>query len=118
MNGMLTHTLTQLAYQSPVLLVLFVGLILSVAFWDRCPVPCALTLVGTGLLLLVSVAQTIFTQYLFHASWGQERLASMLTAVGLVCTLIYTVGMALCLAAVFVGRSGPCESERAPLTGG
>ncbi len=93
---------TNLAHQSPLLLVYFVGLILAVIFWQRCPGPCALTLAGTGLLLLVAVVHTVLIQILLH----MRAEHWIFTGVGLVSSLLSAVGMALCLAAVFVGRGG------------
>jgi len=109
MNDILLPFLTQLAGQSPVLLMYLVGMVLAVVFWRRYPRPCAFTVSAMGLLLLTSVGQTFATLYFIAyrgISLGQESggLAWMLMASTLVGTLLRALAFGLLLAAIFVGR--------------
>ena len=108
MNNVFFPSLMQLVGQSPVLLAYLVGLILALVFWRRCPGPCLLTLIATGLLLVVAVAQTFLTQYLFQMraemGWEDVKVGWMVSAVGLTSNLLRAVAVSLLLTAVILGR--------------
>ena len=116
MSEMIVPSLTQLAWQSPVLLVYLVGMILALACWRRYPGPCSLVLIATALLLFLTVLQTFLTQYLFHVrtdwGWDNQKLSWILSAIGLACSFLRALGLSLLLAAVFLGRRGAKVEER------
>ena len=92
----------------PMLLVYLLGMFLALAFWRRCPVPCALTLGATGLMFVVSVGQTVLYSYLLNSDGGSTIApggrTSMMGVIGLCTTILHALGFCLLLAAVFHGR--------------
>lgn len=111
MNPWLNPVLMQLAHQTPGLIVYLAGIVLAAVLWRRSPVPCLLTLLACGLLLAVNLVQTISTQWLIvqhsEGAWEVSRLSAVMTAVSFIGTFFRAVGVALLLAAVFVGRRAP-----------
>jgi hypothetical protein len=109
MSEILIPSLSQLAMQTPLYLVYLAGLVFSLVFWRRCPIPCLLALLACILLLIVGVTQTFVTQYLFFArhdlDWEFQRFGWMLSAIGIVGSFLRALGLGLLLAAVFLGRS-------------
>lgn len=118
MHEIIIPSLTQLVWQSPVLLVYLVGIILALVFWRRHSGPCLLVLVAAFLLLFVAVTQTIATHSLIRAreelGWGHGELAWMLSAIGLVGSVLRALGTGLFVAAVFVGRRSAWPVEPSP----
>jgi hypothetical protein len=98
----------QLAYQVPVLLVYLIGFVLALLFFGRQPTAALLTLIGTGLLVLVTVAvvvvQAFLVQQRMEENWSVERFARLMSTVGLAGSIGRAIGLALVVAAVFVGR--------------
>jgi hypothetical protein len=92
----------------PMLLVYLLGMFFALAFWRRCPVPCALTLGATGLLFVVSVGHSLLFSYLMNPEGGstiaQSSRTSMIGVIGLCTTILHALGFCLLLAAVFHGR--------------
>jgi hypothetical protein len=115
MSDMIVPSLMLSLGQSPVLLVYLVGMILALVFWRRYPGPSLLTLIATVLLLSLTVTQIFVTQYLFYMradkGWGHEKLAWLLSAVGLTSSILRAAGLGLLLAAVFLGRRGAQRAE-------
>jgi hypothetical protein len=108
MDDAVTMFFKQLAHGAPVLLVYVVGLILALVFWRRCPLPCALALIGTGLLLVATLAQMLVFVYLVRGQlsrgWSQVQFSWMLSANAFAGGFFRAVGFGLVLAAVFVRR--------------
>lgn len=108
MEKIISLSLSQLAYQAPLLLIYLVGMVLGLMFWRRYPGPSMLTLISTGILLSVSVIQIVATQYLFQAhiemGWETKRFSWMVSAIGLTGSLLRALAIGLLLAAVFLGR--------------
>ena len=119
MNEIVIPALRQLLMQSPILLVYLAGMMFALAVWRRYPVPCVFVLIATTVLLVVSVAQTFLTQYLIHArverGWEPAQLSWVLSASGLVGSVLRAIGLGLLLAAVFVGRGEKSGHDPASL---
>jgi hypothetical protein len=98
----------QLAYSLPQLLVYLVGLILAIIFFRKYSTAALLVLCGSIVLLVTSLGQTFIQFYLFRArvesGWSAAGYAQMLLIVSMVANIIRALGLALWLAAVFVGR--------------
>jgi hypothetical protein len=108
MDNLIIPFLTHLAGQAPVLLVYLVAMILALVCWRRCPGPCALTLVATGLLLVTTLVQSFLFPYLSRArielGWSNEQYGWVLSANALVGSMIRAAAFSLLLTAVFIGR--------------
>jgi len=101
--------------QAPVLIVCVIGLILARVFWTRYPRPCAYSLIACLLLLLPRLAEILNIEWYFFlfiqsASPGGLSSQPYLSIVWFASSLVHAVGLALLLAAVFIGRS----SDRTP----
>jgi hypothetical protein len=108
MNHNIMPYLTQLMSAAPLLLVYFVGLILALVFWRRCPTPSLLVVIASVLLLLVTVTHICVYQYLVRSraelGWTQGTLGWALTIVSLTGSCLRAAGMGLLLTAVFLQR--------------
>jgi hypothetical protein len=108
MSDVVVPSLTQLAWQAPVLLVYLAGMILALVFWRRFPVPCLLMLIATVLLLVATLAERFIFNYIFSSKdvwgWDHENLAVILSAVGLTGNFLHAIGLGLLLTAGLVGR--------------
>ena len=115
MSDIITQFLMQLLGQTPMLLVYLIGMGTAFVFWRRCPSTAVLVLLGSGLLLLISVEGTFAFQYIIQSrhdwGWRDEKMGTVLTALGLVNSVIGALAFALLLAAAFVGRRGQSGSD-------
>lgn len=115
MSDIITQFLMQLLGQTPMLLVYLFGMVIALVFWRRCPSTAVLVLLGSGLLLLASVAGTFAFQYIIQSwhdwGWRSEKMGTVLTTLGLVNSLMGALGFALLLAAAFVGRRGQAGGD-------
>ena len=107
MGDIFIASLTQLLWQTPLIIFYFVGIILSLVFRQRCPKACSLTLSASVLMLVVTVGHTILILFLFNAirldAWGGPT--QVLAVVGLAANFLQATGLSLLLAAVFVRPS-------------
>jgi len=115
MSDIITSFLIQLLGQSPMLLAYLIGMVIALVFWRRCPSTAVLVLLGSGLLLLISVEGTFAFQYIIQSrhdwGWRDEKMVTVLTTLGLVNSVIGALGFALLLAAAFVGRRGQAGGD-------
>jgi hypothetical protein len=99
----------QLLYQSPSLLIYLTGIILGFFFLRRCSTPALLCLFGCGLLLLMTVGSSVIQARLIQKQFDERgsmgQYADAMTTIAIVRAAVYTVGMGLIVAAVFVGRT-------------
>ncbi len=100
------YLVQQLAIQLPVFLVYLAGAILGLALLDRARLPAILCATGCALMLLASLAVTSIQFVLLQriGVGSMAQYAMMSSAVGFVGMLARTVGTALVVAAVFIGR--------------
>jgi hypothetical protein len=100
----------QLPYIAPMVVVYAVGVVLSLVYLRRCPLPATLALIGSALLLVTTIGVPLLQGFALEGggrrgSFG--RPDQLLQVIGLGGTLLRTAGYALLLAAVFTGRRGP-----------
>jgi len=104
----LKFLLEQLAYQSPTLLVYLAGVLLATIFMSKYPAASILTLLGFGLLLVTAIAGTGLQSYTLQqrtsGSMPAAQFAQVSMALGICTSVLRAAGLALVLAAVFVGR--------------
>jgi len=108
MDNLITTFLTQLAAQTPLLIVCMAGLITALTHWQRCPRPAMLTLVGMAIFLVTIVARSFLTIYLFQLrrdhDWSITQYGWITSISTLVLIVIQAAALGLVLAAVFTGR--------------
>ena len=105
MNGNWDFWLMQSLSHGPPLLVCLIGFVLAIMFIDRNPGVSILTMLGTGLLIGVTIGNLLYIRCLMseeHRNFFISGLWS--TLIGISFTFARTLGMALILTAVFVGR--------------
>ncbi len=112
-NSIVPYMITQLGYQVPALLVYMFAFVLSLVFMRRALLPSILTLLGIAVLVLATFVGTVIQAYLI-----QNNNYKWLTAVGIGGSCFHAIGLALLVAAIFVGRRkamvGPFDSRNAP----
>jgi hypothetical protein len=124
MGGILISFLGHLAGLTPVLLAYFIGMMLALVFWRRCPRCSLLVLLATVLLLATTLVQPFLVFYLTQGSgdfgWNVEKLGLMLGAIGISANGIRAAAFGLILAAVFIGRKGeqPSRADTTALSTG
>ena len=100
---------TQLVQQAPLLLAYMTAIVLAAIYWQRCPTPAMLTLAAAGLLLFVSIGQTVATYLVIQARNGlagrADQVGSILSAMGFGGSILRTIAFGLLVTAVFHGRS-------------
>jgi hypothetical protein len=109
--------LMNLAYQAPQILVYLVGFVLGLMYLRRTGAPATLCLVGCGLSLAAVVigaaAQALILQRRVEEGLSNERVASLLSTVGIAGSVVRALGLGLIVVAVFLGR----RSVARPITG-
>jgi len=105
---MMTYLLQQIAYVGPVLFVYLVGMILSIVFIRKHPMAAILALAATIILFGAGLGITMAQGYLFQlrveSGWSIQQYSRMTAIVSVIGTALRTLGSALLVAAVFVGR--------------
>ena len=107
--------LTQLLGQAPILLAYLAGVILALVFWRRCPGPAKLTFIAMLLLLITSLVHSFLFSYFLQVrvelGWSHEQVGLIMSAIGLLASLIRVTALALLLTAVFIGRKVARDSR-------
>jgi hypothetical protein len=104
----LAHLRLQLYYQLPMLLVAVVALVLAVALWRRAPQACLCVALGGAILLFTGVIFPVVQATLLESiEAGRERgdAVKLMNQMGLVATWVRAGGVAIIVAAAFVGRA-------------
>lgn len=108
MNSAASFLWQQIGYFAPVILVYLAGLVMAIIFFTKYPTSSLLILCGSVVLLFTTIGQVFIQFYLFRArvdsGWSAAGYAQMLSIVSLVANVLRALGLALWLAAVFVGR--------------
>ena len=108
MDGWGSVLAQQLAYAAPALIVYLVGMVLAVIFIRKYPGPAILTLLATVILLVTTIgtalAQVYFMRLRVESGWTTARYGQMMSVVSIAGSMLRALGLALWLAAVFVGR--------------
>ena len=112
----LETSLKQLSWQTPVLLIYAVGMILALVFWKRSPAASVCSMIGFLVLLTTSIVITVAQAYFFSARieqhWSQFDIDRDLFTSNLIASVVRAVGVILILIAIFVKRK-PAELPRA-----
>jgi len=111
MNEVLPLFLKSAAEQSPILLTYIVALFVAVIFWERDPRSSGLVLIAILVLLVTTIGQMFVFACLVssnaHAHDAQSftRFIWMQSAIAFAGSILRAVGIAILLAAVWVGRN-------------
>lgn len=105
----------QIGYVAPVLLVYLVGMVLSIIFLRKYPLPAILALAATLILFVTAIGVTMTQGFLIRAriesAWSPAQYSQMSALVSIIGTLMRTIGTAILIAAVFVGRKSRVNSQ-------
>jgi hypothetical protein len=109
MDPQITVFLTQQFLASAAaFLVYFVGLVLGLIFIRKYTCPAILTIIAVIILFASSVGVTLAQAYLMQhrmlAAWSNMQYGQLMSIVSISGNVIRAIGLALLLAAVFVGR--------------
>lgn len=100
--------ISQLAYASPTLIVTFAGLILALVFIRKQTASAILTILAVLAFWVTAVGTALAQTYLFRSrmqlGWSPARYGQMSSIIAVSGSLVRALGIALLLAAVFVGR--------------
>ncbi len=98
----------QLGAQTPALLVYLAGVIAAIVFLRRARMPSLACLLGCGLMIITTLAVTAIQAWMLQlhldGSWPASRYGQAMSMIGIVSGAIRAVGLALVVAAVFLGR--------------
>jgi hypothetical protein len=104
-----THLFSQLAPQLPVVFILGIAMLLAILFLRRAFWPSVLTLVAAiviiGAKLFTALVQSRLLVAHRDGEYATEDLSNMMSVVGFIGVCVQAVGMAMLVAAIFVGRS-------------
>jgi hypothetical protein len=103
-----SYLLSQLGYQAPALLVYLVAFILALVYMRRASIPCILTLVGVGILVITTLGMAVMQASLIDSrqvyGGDSERFARLMGSIGLAGSYVRAAGLLFLVAAIFVGR--------------
>jgi len=103
-----SYLLSQLGYQAPALFVYLVAFILALVYMRRASIPCILTLVGVGILVITTLGMAVMQASLIDSrqvyGGDSERFARLMGSIGLAGSYVRAAGLLFLVAAIFVGR--------------
>lgn len=103
-----SYLLSQLGYQAPALLVYLVAFILALVYMRRASIPCILTLVDVGILVITMLGMAVMQASLVDSrqvyGGDSERFARLMGIIGLAGSYVRAAGLLFLVAAIFVGR--------------
>jgi hypothetical protein len=103
-----SYLLSQLGFQAPALFVYLVAFILALVYMRRASIPCILTLVGVGILVITTLGMAVTQAYLIESrqvyGGDSERFARLMGSIGLAGSCVRAAGLLFLVAAIFVGR--------------
>lgn len=103
-----SYLLSQLGFQAPALFVYLVAFILALVYMRRASIPCILTLVGVGILVITTLGMAVMQAYLIESrqvyGGDSERFALLMGSIGLAGSCVRAAGLLFLVAAIFVGR--------------
>jgi hypothetical protein len=97
-------TFGQLLMMAPMLLVYLGGIILSAIWWRRAPRASMLALCGLAMMFLVTVLGMIVQNWIILNRGTVASIGPTLSAFAFIRGLLHAAGLALLIAAAFVGR--------------
>jgi hypothetical protein len=101
----------QLLWQLPHLLVYLAGLILAIVFHQRAPRAAMLTMVGTGVMLILAIGVPFLQMTLINqrTAGNAGNISTMMSVVSFTSGLIRAIALGLIIAGVFVGRKADLQ---------
>ena len=103
-----SYLLSQLGFRAPALFVYLVAFILALVYMRRASIPCILTLVGVGILVITTLGMAVMQAYLIESrqvyGGDSERFALLMGSIGLAGSCVRAAGLSFLVAAIFVGR--------------
>ncbi len=112
-----SYLLSQLGYQAPALLVYLAAFILALVYMSRSSMPCILTLVGVGILVITTLGLAVVQASLIDGREAGRDIAQFVRLqgiVGLAGSCVRAVGLGFLVAAIFVGRRSEVRSWAEP----
>jgi hypothetical protein len=101
-----SYLFTQLSYQAPALLVYLVATILAIVYMGRATMPCLLTLLSVGILVVATLGVVVAQASLLDSEQaGGRDISELLRIIVIAGSCVRAVGLGILVAAVFVGRS-------------
>jgi predicted DNA repair protein MutK len=108
MNQSLLMAGAHLVVQIPVLLVCFVGFVLSLVFRRRCGMASVLAMVAMLLMGTETIAQAFVSPFAVHAAgeleWSGDQIARFMAIISVISATVYSIALSFLVGAVFVGR--------------
>ncbi|MFO0867213.1 MAG: hypothetical protein U0744_21670 [Gemmataceae bacterium] len=110
-DGFLSEFVQQILFQSPILLVHLVGLILSFVWMRRAKLPAILCMLGCGLTIFAAMINTGLSLWLrqrqMHGGMPLDEMLRWMLPLTVINSLLRALGASLIIAAVFVRRTPP-----------
>jgi len=104
-----TYLLSNLGSQVPALLVLALATVLAFLFLRRAFLASLLTLAGVAVMVVTKIGVALLQSNLFEArqtgDHGSEEFGRMMALIGFTGSCVHAIGLALLVAAIFVGRA-------------
>ena len=108
MNSVPLMILSTLAIQSPVLIVLLIGIILCFTHWKRYPKPALLAFLGLLLLMVLTFLNvlTVYLPFFLQSNFNMKysAMAPIQTGVGIISSILHAIGYVLLIVAIFSSR--------------
>ena len=113
-----SYLLSQLGYQAPALLVYLVAFILALVYMRRASIPCTLTLVGVGILVITTLGMVVLQASLIDSRqvYGGDpsEVSRRMEIIGLAGSYFRAAGLLFLVAAIFVGRRSQVRNWSEP----
>ncbi len=98
----------QLAYRVPALLIYLIAFVLAIVYWNRARTASLLTMLGALISGVTSIGfavlQSVLMQSVVDGGSGAADRAQMMSALGMTSSCAHSIGLALFVTAIFVGR--------------
>lgn len=107
-----SYLFNQVGYHVPALIVYLVTCVLALVFITRAPVPSMLALSGAVILGLTTIAVAVLQAYLIENRGYDQQTAELINLSGKIGAYVRAIGLALLVAAIFVGRRRPDRSPQ------
>jgi hypothetical protein len=103
-NEWLMSLLMGLGRMFPMFIVWFIGLVIALVRWPRCPGVSALVVAAIGLAGVTSIATHTFYMWLPRSGQSLQSNAAVVAIVGIVSASVHAGAWGCMLAAAFMGR--------------
>ena len=109
MNSSMSPYLSMFLASAPLLIAYLVALTMALVYWSQHPLPSALVLAASIILLVTTIVQPIVQQQLFSMrtsnGWSTQQYAQWISLIGMGFSLFRAAAFGLMVWAVFAGRS-------------